>query len=155
MEMLRAAGAVIFRRKRGRLFYLLVKHLAGHWSFPKGHAEKGESDEQTALREIYEETGLQVALLPEWSKTVIYSPRLFVRKKVTFFAAQAYKKKVALQEAELSHHVWLEYEDALRLITHHSLATVLRAAHRKISPLPDFLIEASTPAAQTAQNMNV
>ncbi|MFI5343517.1 MAG: NUDIX domain-containing protein, partial [Chlamydiales bacterium] len=39
---------------------LLVQHYAGHWAFPKGHAEVGENHQQAAERELLEETGLTV-----------------------------------------------------------------------------------------------
>ena len=38
----------------------------GHWCFPKGHREKDESMKQTALREVFEETGLMVTLISDF-----------------------------------------------------------------------------------------
>ncbi|MBD3304395.1 NUDIX domain-containing protein, partial [Candidatus Woesearchaeota archaeon] len=56
MKKTRCSGGIIFNNGK----YLLVKHKeGGHWDFPKGHAEEGETEEETALREIYEETGLR------------------------------------------------------------------------------------------------
>jgi 8-oxo-dGTP pyrophosphatase MutT (NUDIX family) len=50
-------GAVVYRRRKGRVLFLLLKHNSGnHWSLAKGHAEPGETEEQTARREILEET---------------------------------------------------------------------------------------------------
>lgn len=40
--------------------YLAVQHKAGHWDFPKGHPEPGESEQETAQRELEEETGCQI-----------------------------------------------------------------------------------------------
>ena len=60
----RAAGGVISRRnERGEVEVLLVhRPQHGDWSFPKGKLEPGESDEECALREVWEETGLRCAL---------------------------------------------------------------------------------------------
>lgn len=52
------AGGVIFRIKDSKLEFLLLQDVKGRWSIPKGHVESGETLEQTAIREIGEETGL-------------------------------------------------------------------------------------------------
>ena len=52
------AGGVVFRIKNNQLEFLLLQDVKGRWSIPKGHVESGETLEQTAIREIGEETGL-------------------------------------------------------------------------------------------------
>jgi 8-oxo-dGTP pyrophosphatase MutT (NUDIX family) len=52
------AGGVVFRINNGQLEFLLLQDVKGRWSIPKGHVESGETLEQTAVREIGEETGL-------------------------------------------------------------------------------------------------
>lgn len=54
----RAAGAVIWRARRKAVEFLLLRNVKGHWDFPKGRAEPGESVEETRRREIREECGL-------------------------------------------------------------------------------------------------
>ena len=64
MNFEKSCGAIIYRIKDDNLEFLTISHRSdGHWGFPKGHVEKGESEEETAIREIYEETGLQVNLI--------------------------------------------------------------------------------------------
>src|SRR5579872_3816505 len=55
-----SAGAIILREIDGQLKIALAQHARAtrSWVLPKGHVEKGETIEQAALREIYEETGL-------------------------------------------------------------------------------------------------
>jgi 8-oxo-dGTP pyrophosphatase MutT (NUDIX family) len=62
--VVRAAGGVVSRRnERGEVELLLVhRPHHGDWSFPKGKPEPGETDEQCALRKVWEETGLRCAL---------------------------------------------------------------------------------------------
>ena len=57
------AGAIAVRRDGANLVVLLVtsKHQPGHWIFPKGHIEPGESAEAAALREAEEEAGISGA----------------------------------------------------------------------------------------------
>ena len=57
----KSCGALVYRKKQDKYELLLIKHrYGGHWSFPKGHVEQGENELQTALREIKEETGLDL-----------------------------------------------------------------------------------------------
>ncbi|MBI4141461.1 NUDIX domain-containing protein [Candidatus Woesearchaeota archaeon] len=67
--------------------YLLLHYTAGHWDFPKGHVEHGESNEKTARREIEEETGIkELKILPEFKETIHYffkqNKQLYSRTKI-------------------------------------------------------------------------
>lgn len=125
----KSCGAVVYLKKGGRILYLLLKHRSGnHWSLAKGHTEPGESETQTALREILEETGLTVELKPGFRTQIHYSPYPGVEKDVVFFLAKSSKKKLTLQKKEIIHAVWLELEDALKLIPHFDTAQVLQRA---------------------------
>lgn len=123
-------GAVLYRKVDNRLEYLLLKHAnGGHWSLCKGHAEGKESEQETALREIWEETGLVVRLNKRFRSVIAYSPYEGVHKTVVFFLAKTKKKKLRLQKDEILNSVWLEYEDALKLLIHHDVGGVLYQAH--------------------------
>ena len=59
----KSCGAIVFRRFHGNIQILLIKHInSGHWSFPKGHIENNETETETAVREIKEETGILIAV---------------------------------------------------------------------------------------------
>ena len=60
----KSCGAVVFTRINSEIKYLLIRNLTGIYGFPKGHVKQGETEEETALREIFEEVGLSVKLLP-------------------------------------------------------------------------------------------
>jgi 8-oxo-dGTP diphosphatase len=60
--MVRAAGGLVIRRDAGAARVLLVHRPRGDWTFPKGKADPGETDPETALREVEEETGLRCTL---------------------------------------------------------------------------------------------
>jgi len=52
-------GAILFFKTKNAILFALIHHKAGHWAFPKGHQIKGETEIETARREIEEETGLK------------------------------------------------------------------------------------------------
>ena len=56
----KSCGAIVFTLENGEIKYLLVEEMSGCHSFPKGHVENNETEEETALREIKEETNLEV-----------------------------------------------------------------------------------------------
>lgn len=129
-----SCGAVIYRKSQGRVLYLLLKHTNGnHWSLAKGHTEPGETEVQTALREIGEETGLAVKLKPGFREAIHYAPSTGIQKTVVFFLAKTRGKKLKLQKSEILNAVWLELEDALKLISHKDTAEVLRRAERHLT----------------------
>ena len=104
----KSCGALVFRRMDGRLDFLILKHrLGGHWSFPKGHVESGETESQTALREVLEETGLSVSLMPGFRKQVSYSPREGIHKDVVYFLGYARDSRTTMQEEEISEIRWV------------------------------------------------
>lgn len=128
MKKERSCGAVVYRQRDGWVEVLLIRHKnGGHWSFPKGHVEKGETDEDTALREIREETGLEVELHNSFQSVVTFSPKPGVMKDVVYFAASQKGGKAKAQEAEVTGMVWEKPQQALGRITYENDQEVLRA----------------------------
>lgn len=131
-----SAGAVVFYRG-DTVKYLLLYYPAGHWDWPKGNVEPGETPEQAALREVKEETGLEVELLPGFREEVeyVYSRgRRRIRKKVVFFLARAHSDDVRLSW-EHEGYAWLTYDRALARITYDSSRRVLVKAHKYLKQL--------------------
>ena len=109
MEQEKSCGAVIFRKHHGNTELLLIKHTnGGHWSFPKGHVEPGETEAQTALREVREETGLEVQIDTSFREVVSYSPRKDTIKNVVYFLAWVKYKEIRPQPEEVSQVKWVE-----------------------------------------------
>ena len=107
---------------------LLIKHKnGGHWAFPKGHVEKKETESETALREIKEETGLKVELDTGFREMVTYSPKPGVMKDVIYFAAKAKKDHARAQPEEVLEICWKAPQEALELVTYATDRQVLQA----------------------------
>lgn len=96
------AGALVYRQKTAEVELLLLKHrFGGHWSFPKGHVEEGETEVETALREVHEETGLTIRLEEGFRQSVEYYPRPNIRKQVVYFLGYADDDRTRRQEEEI------------------------------------------------------
>lgn len=113
MKYEKSCGAIIIDNAK----VLLVKHNKGHWDFPKGHMEQGETEVQTAIREVKEETNINIDIDEMKRYVVTYNPEPNVVKEVVFFIAKKIDGDILLQEAEISEAEWLEYSQALEQIT--------------------------------------
>lgn len=121
----RSFGAVIINEKKE---FLLIKHRNGeHWDFPKGHKEVDESDKETAIREVLEETGLQVRLIDGFREKSRYSPRPGVQKTVTYFMGFS-MGHVTIQEEEVLEFEYLPFEEAKERITFPESREILKFA---------------------------
>ncbi|MEC4987008.1 MAG: NUDIX domain-containing protein [Oscillatoria sp. PMC 1068.18] len=118
----------LFVDKSEHLF-LLIQHQKGHWGFPKGHSETGESPHEAACRELSEETGIQdYQLLPETTFRERYEFKKkghLVAKEVTYFLAIVKTQKVQIQEEEIKNYAWCKFQEAMSLITYQQSQKVL------------------------------
>lgn len=131
MRYYHSAGIILYRIKEGQIQYLLLHYLSGHWDFPKGKIESGESRADAALRELQEETGLQAALdiSVEFSTNYEFTDYDGQRahKTVDFFLGELIGSgKVTLSDEHIGFN-WLSYEAAHKLITYEK--NILAEAH--------------------------
>jgi len=124
----KSCGAVIFRETPQGRQYLLVQHNASHWSFPKGHVERGEGETDTARREIREETGLTVEIDARFREVITYYPKENVIKDVVFFLASPTGGAEHPQEEEIRQLCWVSFSEAQQRITFATDVEVLKAA---------------------------
>src|SRR3990172_1096582 len=139
MKSLNSAGIVVYYELRGTIEYLLLHYPAGHWDFSKGKLEKGESNQEAALRELAEETGIQeVEILPEFQESFSYFFTDYDGKKthktVDFFVGKVHDKKVTLS-FEHQGYVWLPYQEALKKLTYQNAKDLLQKVNQFIDSL--------------------
>ena len=138
MKVKRAAGCVVYRRDPGgALWLLLIRDRYGMWTIPKGHLEAGESDEQAAAREVFEETGIRGelgSLVSQIEYRVLSKKGQQRLKQVTFFLLHTTSAGLHLQADEgIEEAEWLAPADALaragypqiRDVLAHALAVML------------------------------
>ena len=143
----KSCGAIVFYRAPDKVKVLLVKNKNGrYWSFPKGHVELGENERQTAMREIKEETDLDVKIHPGFRETSDYCPFGKVRKSVVFFLAEAYSDKVHIQESEIDYFIWVSFEQAREMCCYENDLRVIDKAERYLGG------RRATPAGDTVGN---
>ncbi len=136
MRKEKSCGAVVYRWKDGSLLFLVERMVMGHVSIPKGHVEDGETEEETARREIREETGLEVRLFTDFRHVVTYSPSKGTVKDVVFFLAEALPGEMKPQECEVASLEWLPFDEACRVMSYPSDAETIRLA-REVLLRPD------------------
>jgi len=101
----------------------IVKHQKGHWGFPKGHADDGESSFATAKRELKEETGL-IAKDPSYSEVLeeSYEYQLNTKnvvKKVQYFICFVENpSKISIDKNEIIEGKWINIHEALKILTY-------------------------------------
>ena len=128
--MEKSCGAVVVRRRQGKVYTLMIRQNQGHWCFPKGHVEGEENEFETAEREVLEETGLKVRFIDGFRESVVYSPRDNVMKEAVYFRAEPCGGKEKKQDEEISEMHWADILEALALITYDNDAVLFRKAMR-------------------------
>jgi 8-oxo-dGTP pyrophosphatase MutT (NUDIX family) len=127
----RSAGAVVFYKDGLEPQYLLLHYTSGHWDFPKGNIETGETEKQAALREIWEETGIcDVDFLEGFRMTIEYRyrhGRRLVQKEVVLYLAQTKTRQATLSHEHIG-FVWKTYEGAMQQLTYRNAKNLLASA---------------------------
>lgn len=135
MERQFSAGLVLYRDcsdDAAKREFLLLHYTSGHWDFPKGKIEKGETKHQAALRELDEETGLSADILPGFEEQFSYWFRghehgELINKTVYFFVACTEQKEITLSHEHIGFK-WLPYDAALEQLTYQNAQDMLKKA---------------------------
>ncbi|MFX0057142.1 MAG: bis(5'-nucleosyl)-tetraphosphatase [Candidatus Hodarchaeota archaeon] len=128
MKEERSVSAVVYHNKK----YLLLKYGLGHWGFVKGHIEEGESNEETIMRELYEETGITDAdIIKGFKEKYDYffnfqSER--IHKYVDCYLIKSNTEEVILSY-EHDDYVWLPLKEAVKRATFKNTKFLLKKAN--------------------------
>ena len=135
--MEKSCGVVLFNEQKVLLLQYATGQkegewdLQGHWDFPKGHVDKGETEIETATRELEEETGIKnIILLDNFRKTINYKIQKRDRKiskEVVFFIATTVEKEINLSHEHIDYG-WFDFTSALKQLTYDNARSVLSEA---------------------------
>ena len=135
--MEKSCGVVLFNEQKVLLLQYATGQkegewdLQGHWDFPKGHVDKGETEIGTATRELEEETGIKnIILLDNFRKTINYKIQKRDRKiskEVVFFIATTVETEINLSHEHVDYG-WFDFTSALKQLTYDNARSVLSEA---------------------------
>ncbi|XOB42708.1 MAG: bis(5'-nucleosyl)-tetraphosphatase [Candidatus Nealsonbacteria bacterium] len=129
MPVEKSAGAVIFRKDKNNIYYLVLHYELGHWDFVKGKIERNEDLKQTITRETKEETGIDdlrfIENLEEKIEYFFKKQGRTIFKTVIFFLAETRTKEIKLSYEHIGFK-WLPYDKALEQLTFENAKKVLK-----------------------------
>jgi 8-oxo-dGTP pyrophosphatase MutT (NUDIX family) len=129
-----SAGAIILREVKGQLKIALAHHsrAANSWALPKGHVEDGESLQETALREVYEETGLSNVQLIRYLGSILRESTKsngdMIQKTIHFYLAYSFgqPKLPTPTDQKFVEVDWFSPKEAIKLLPYESDQDFLR-----------------------------
>jgi len=137
MPFERSAGAIIIHREENVTYFLLLEYPRStdpantYWDLPKGHVEKGETELETAKREVTVETGLTdievIDGFKEWIKYSFREKGKFITKVVTFFLVSTKQEKIMISYEHVG-YLWLPFDKALATLTFDNAKGILKKA---------------------------
>lgn len=128
--MEKSCGAIIFNEDK----VLVVKQTSGFYGFPKGHVEIGETEKETAIREVKEETGLDIKIISDKRYTQSYIVKENVHKDVVFFIAKLENNNEKRQVEEIEEILWIDINEVENILTYDSLKELWKEVKK------DFLV---------------
>ena len=135
MEKEKSCGAIVYKKVKEDIKFLLVfQSGTENYSFPKGHVEANETEIETALREIKEETNLDVKINDSFKEQTTY----FVKennnyKDLILFLAEPTSTNIIPQKGEIIACKWYSYNKATELLKYPDLKQILTKAFKYIN----------------------
>ena len=132
MQLEKSCGGVVFTRCGKEILYVIIRHRGGHCGFPKGHIEPGETEQETALQEIFEEVGLQCRLLEGFREQEQYPlpGRPGTMKQVVYFLAEFADQSPTPQPEEIARVYLLPFKEALKMLPFPEAGRILTRANQ-------------------------
>ena len=129
----KSCGAIVYKKENNELKFLLVYQNNGHHSFPKGHVEENETEIETALREIKEETNLDVEIDSDFRHQITYLVESRnVMKDTVYFIAAPTTNDLKSQEGEIDECAWYSYVETLEKLEFDNIKEVFEEAYKYI-----------------------
>ena len=130
MEYVTSCGFVPYREVGEERQYLIIHSRNGDCGFPKGHMEQGETEHETAVRELKEETNIDVQIMDGFRRQIEYPlpHRENVMKRSVYFLGKCTSDDLVCQECEVAGAAFVPFEQALEALTFAETKEILRDA---------------------------
>ena len=129
----KSCGAIVYRRgTHGLEFLILNEQHSEKWGFPKGHMERGESERETAIREISEEAGFLPTLEGDFREEIHYRISASGEKSVVYFLSE-YNGPISVRKNEIASYTWVTAESARQYLHRSNLIRVIEKAHTAVT----------------------
>lgn len=132
----KSCGIVLFHEGKTERRYLVLHYPDGHWDLPKGHVEGEETEHETALRELEEETGItDIEFIENYREEISYTFKnkhnggQHTAKTVIYFLARSNEKEVKISH-EHQDYKWLPYDAAFNKVSFDNAKNLLRKAEK-------------------------
>jgi len=127
----KSCGAIVFRKEKNKIFYLILQYNDNYWGLPKGHMEAGEEEKETAIREVGEETGLRdFNIINGFKEKIEYFFKKggqTIHKEVVFFLfeTKTINVKKSFEHLDIK---WVPYKEAIEKLTYKTDKEVMKKA---------------------------
>lgn len=133
----KSVGAVIIEKTKRKV--LIVNQIKGdYWVFPKGRGQRGETEEQTLRREIFEEVGItDFTILPYFRESMRYifvtTKKTKIRREIVYYIIQVKSHGFQVGKDEIKEGKWCSFNEAMQYLKypgqHELLAKVKSYLH--------------------------
>ena len=124
----KSCGAIVFKDDS----VLIIEQFQGFFSFPKGHVEKGEKEIETAIREVKEETNIDIEIVSNKKYKIHYKIGGRKNKEVVFFIAKAISFDLKSQENEIISCEWVKKDKVLKKLTYDNVKEIYKEVLKEI-----------------------
>ncbi len=129
----KSCGAIVYKNENNELKFLLVYQNNGYYSFPKGHVEEGESELETTIREIKEETNLDVDVDTNFRCMITYLVESKnIMKDSVYFVATPITYDLKNQEGEIEECSWNSYDEVMNKLEFDNIKEIFEKAYNYI-----------------------
>jgi len=133
-----SSGGVIFRKNDASIEIALVAVKDGKvWCLPKGIVDKGEKPDETAMREVSEETGLKGRIIEKLGEInywyYLREEEARCRKTVHFYLLECEGGDISKHDWEVDKAAWFQIDDALKIASHKNERDIIQKAREVLS----------------------
>lgn len=130
MRYEKSCGFVAYTNAPDGRRYLIIRSLDGEYGFPKGHVEGSETEHETAVRELKEETNAEVTIIPGFRRQIEYAfpNEPGVMKRTVYFVGEVLPGEILCREGEVAEAAFLSFEKAYELLSFADTKNILKEA---------------------------